>query len=110
MPTFLVGAVVGGTNISFAERKRHGEQLRIAGNYLSEAISKVGAKNRVEAARLARERVALSHRPLSCSLRARIRLSSTGRSRRAFTVSVWPGNRLARHAGANDATRETHRQ
>ena len=25
-------------------------------------------------------------------------------------MSVWPANRLARHADANDATSETHRQ
>jgi two-component system sensor histidine kinase DesK len=46
VPAFLVGAVVGGTNISFAERKRHGEQLRHAHEALEE-MARVAERERI---------------------------------------------------------------
>ena len=46
VPTLLVGAVVGATNISFAERKRHGEQLRIAHEALEE-MARIAERERI---------------------------------------------------------------
>ena len=46
VPAFLVGAVVGGTNISFAERKRHGEQLRLAHEALEE-MARIAERERI---------------------------------------------------------------
>ena len=44
--TILVGAVVGGTNITFAERRRHGEQLRVAHEALEE-MARIAERERI---------------------------------------------------------------